>query len=544
MFALPRWISGVDAATGNQKFPPIQTEQGTFWEYDGGNCGEYSPRINQGPYSTFSSNPGQPIIAGDGFAYFPYVYGNSVGVENVCNNGSTSGALHTDFHLRVLRVGTDGSSTEIKLGDWSMDSSSVNGSGTASGGIPNVTGSLITNADQGAVYSWAMCFPDSSNSCTPQYNLTTISKDAGQTTSSTTLGMNIGSMNSGTVSPVLPALQRADGSYIGTLFTFNGSSYLSPMVAFTASGQPLWSGPTETPESATSSGGVIGASGMTYDQNGSVTGQQPNQSRDSWTGNNYAISSGALVSLQLPYTDYALTFGALQGGNLSTRGQSRGTAVPPGPVIKTFFPFDIAPGEETNTQVATEFQQEIPITRATLNFYQYRDSTLTAFLAQLVNRVQAIGFIGHANPYAGQAIGLCFNPGAPNTPTNCTVTSAYKLLKPPLGYQYTIVDKFPTNASVVFIAACEVGPVLKSLWGIDESSQGQALIVPTPKSGAAVFLGHAATAWLTILDALTKGSNVHDAVDQANTAMKKQGFAERWENIGGNNVTIVKGSSN
>ena len=72
------------------------------------------------------SGIGQPIIAGDGYAYFPYPWGNSTGFENVCDNGELSGSLHTDFHLRILRAGTDGSSKETTIGDWSMDRAGVN----------------------------------------------------------------------------------------------------------------------------------------------------------------------------------------------------------------------------------------------------------------------------------------------------------------------------------------------------------------------------------------------------------------------------------
>jgi hypothetical protein len=64
---------------------------------------------------------------------FPIHVGNPTGFENLCDNGEPSGSLHTHFHLRILRVGTDGSSKEITIGDWSMDSAGVNGVGTSTG---------------------------------------------------------------------------------------------------------------------------------------------------------------------------------------------------------------------------------------------------------------------------------------------------------------------------------------------------------------------------------------------------------------------------
>jgi hypothetical protein len=79
---------------------------------------------------------------------------------------------------------------------------------------------------------------------------------------------------------VQPVLQRADGSYIGTVST----STANPMIAFTSSGNTLWMAPNDSPQIATAGGGVIGASGTTYDQNGNVTGQIVNMRTRSWAG--------------------------------------------------------------------------------------------------------------------------------------------------------------------------------------------------------------------------------------------------------------------
>ena len=95
--------------------------------------------------------------------------------------------------------------------------------------------------------------------------------------------------------PVQPVLQQADGSYIGTVQTQTGN----PMIAFTASGNTLWMGPNDTPQIATSGGGVIGASGTTYDQNGNVTGQTSNMPTQSWTGNSYQLGSVDQVAATL-----------------------------------------------------------------------------------------------------------------------------------------------------------------------------------------------------------------------------------------------------
>ncbi len=62
------------------------------------------------------------------------------------------------------------------------------------------------------------------------------------------------------------------------------------MIAFTSFGSTLWTVPNDTPQIATADGGVIGASGTTYDQNGKANGQVASlsppstQSKASWAG--------------------------------------------------------------------------------------------------------------------------------------------------------------------------------------------------------------------------------------------------------------------
>ena len=333
-------ISGVDAATGNQKFPPIQTEQGSGWVYDGGNCGEYTPRIEQlGLPPQPGPGIGQPIIAGDGYAYFPYIWGNITGFTNVCDNGFSETSLHTDFHLRILRVGTDGSSMEIKLGDWASD----NTNGAVAGVIPNLAGSLITNADQGALYSWGACLANpNTGQCTPQYNLTTIAADGTASTVQTNIGATNSQIFPYALSPVQPVLQRADNSYVGTANTPVGSS----MMAFTASGQQLWNKPNYTPQIATSGGGVIAQSqsgqSVTFDAEGNQTGQMSTLPIQSWKGS-YQI--GTVDSFYALLATLENSYSAVLGGNFTRNGTATkgpsiglfwcgvGSVVPAGPTF-------------------------------------------------------------------------------------------------------------------------------------------------------------------------------------------------------------------
>jgi hypothetical protein len=205
---------------------------------------------------------------------------------------------------------------EIIIGDWASDSSFVGSSGTTSGAIPNVAGSLITNADQGVLYSWGACIANpNTGQCTPQYNLTTIAQDGTPTTVPTNLGATNSPISPYALSPVQPALQRADNSYIGTLLIPGVSQ---SMIAFTASGQQLWSQSNYTPQIATSGGGVIAqsqsAQAVTFDTNGNQTGQMASLPTQSWAGNSYQMGSVDQVAVTPLITS---SLWAWQGGNPS-----------------------------------------------------------------------------------------------------------------------------------------------------------------------------------------------------------------------------------
>jgi hypothetical protein len=191
---------------------------------------------------------------------------------------------------------------------------------TNAGGSP---ASLITNADQGILLSFQSS-TGGYQSSTYTYNIpgtaappalqSTQSSGSGTTTQylatiSTGGDVTLSELNvPGQQGPVQPVLQRADGSYIGNVSTSNGN----PMIAFTSSGSTLWTGPNDTPQIATSGGGVIGASGNTYDQNGNVSGQLASLPAQSWTGSSYQLGSIEQVA-DTPLIVASLW--AWQGGN-------------------------------------------------------------------------------------------------------------------------------------------------------------------------------------------------------------------------------------
>jgi hypothetical protein len=211
--------------------------------------------------------------------------------------------------LRLLRIGPNGDASEIEIGDFSSGWSSYDCDWQGSGAQYSATATvptLITNADQGVLASYSVTTSTSSSAATLTYYLAT--------TSGT--GVSIAPMSiSDQQAPVQPVLQRADGSYIGTVST----STANPMIAFTSSGNTLWMGPNDTPQIATADGGVIGASGTTYDPNGNVTGQIASLPTYSWKG---AYTDGDVASLAIPLPPIDTTFAAFIGGNLTGNGTS------------------------------------------------------------------------------------------------------------------------------------------------------------------------------------------------------------------------------
>jgi hypothetical protein len=247
----------------------------------------------------------------------------------------------------LMRVGTDGSSSQIDVQDFesesvtttsgggggggcivldgctcciltprvgwmarlrdsiprSMDSGQDSGSVTVTTGVLPAKFQMITNADQGVVFGWA------TNADTANYGF------------GSTVG---GSASSGSISsPVFPVLQAQDGSFYGT--DNNGD-----MIHFDQSGNVNWSVPNDSPYVATADGGVIGYSGTTYDSQGRATGQIANMPIQSWTGNAYQNDPGQAQQINFTPTSYATSFAASIGGNLSAAvGSGPNTYVQP-----------------------------------------------------------------------------------------------------------------------------------------------------------------------------------------------------------------------
>jgi IPT/TIG domain-containing protein/Big-like domain-containing protein/galactose oxidase-like protein/Kelch motif protein len=517
------------------------------------------------------SNPqswqvGKMIVAGDGNAYIPFV---------VQNPGPS-------YTLNVMWVAPDGSSSTIALGTTPNYSS---------------TPVAITNADQGVAV-----FEQRIDNAGRHTDIGYASQNGSASlVSDAAVFPNDGS------GPFqfTPELQREDGSYIGT---DGGQNYV---MAMAQSGGILWQKQmgsflqnNNVPVKAlyaTSGGGVIfttspsahdcaggdlvsattlvcqgspstvpDATGLlpsnvnysqlgtlytldpsgnpAVDQDGNPNPPLPDSgSRASWTGDWFDISSSTLLDSFAPVASFSLasSWGSIVDGNYSNK-----VAVRARPVIQEFIPFNPQVGIPMD-QYRTDFQDAVPLTIATSNFYLLYHATVTEFLKRLANADEntVISFIGHGNPdinNPNQSVGLCFaNANPHNSNPNCTIPNSsyppYPLVDPPKGIDYEIVDSFSTKARIVFLAACDIGPVLEQFWNITPKTTGQALIVPDrSKFSGDVSLFHGAAAWQVMATALANGSSVQGALSKANTYMQQQTYSERWTFVGDGNVTIAK----
>jgi IPT/TIG domain len=267
-------VIGIDPITGTEKFSV--------------------PFPNQGaPYTNTL------MIAGDGFAYVAYSYG---------------GPFTSTFHLHLLRVNTLGQSDDIAIQDIDLPPPY---------NIVNASVGMITNADTGVLVTWsqqAYYLEARPGHPAPKDSFL----DASHYGVAITTGTSVSSTSGSGLPPngfITPVLQAQDGSFVGTVQDQNISGQ-TDMVGFDSTGNVHWTVPDEQPQFATADGGVTGASGTTYDPNGSATGLVPTLSGGQvpgWLGNvlgtAYSLDPGTLFQKVAPNTNYANTFTAFLGAN-------------------------------------------------------------------------------------------------------------------------------------------------------------------------------------------------------------------------------------
>jgi len=191
----------------------------------------------------------------------------------------------------LLRVNSSGNNDLTHVQDWAFDP-----------GMVDETFSMVTNADQGVVLLWQSVLGGAGMAVTTG---TSVSIVAAPTVAGQSPGTAITNI-----------LQAQDGSFVGAFYSGPQPPFNPPnnMVAFDASGNVRWVVPNDQPQIATDDGGVIGQSGIIYDQNGSATGQGPVLTQ-SWTGNLY--QDGPVQQVAFTPAIYAFSYAAAQGGNPS-----------------------------------------------------------------------------------------------------------------------------------------------------------------------------------------------------------------------------------
>ena len=252
-------VIGIDPTTGASKFSVTVQDQGHI----------------------FGSYPGL-FIAGDGWAYVPYAYKDASWID----------------HIKVLRVDTSGANSTIGITD-------VPGSSSNDAGVH-----AITNADQGILLTWEICPIISPPTCTT-YGMATVN--------STSVTMLPTPTLPGQLEAIIPVLQAQDGSFIGTAQLQFGDWYGDYIIAFDTTGTVRWTVPNDDPQITAVDGGIIGQSGIKYDQNGRATGMTSFLTQ-SWVGNEYSLLEGISAITAPPIFREGSSFWSEAGGNPSRNG--------------------------------------------------------------------------------------------------------------------------------------------------------------------------------------------------------------------------------
>jgi len=177
---------------------------------------------------------------------------------------------------------------------------------------------MITNADIGVLLTWEADFgPYCSSASGYPFVCSNNVESMSAFGVATTSGSSLASWNPvnipGQASLITPVLQAQDGTYFGTVDT--------KMISFDGAGNVRWTVPNDSPQIATSDGGVIGSSGVSYDHEGKAAGQLATMPTYSWKG---AYELGSIESWSIPWPDLATTLANIAGGNFT----GNGTAAP------------------------------------------------------------------------------------------------------------------------------------------------------------------------------------------------------------------------
>jgi hypothetical protein len=251
------FVLGIDSTTGSQKFQ-VPVPRGNVW---------------------------YPFVAGDGYAYTAY------------SSEEYLGGLAQQNSVTVLRLDTSGASTSLPVFSSTTSLQDIN---------PILACGMINNADNGIFLTWCDTTVSGDDKRTAR-----ISDGNATLVSTPSVGGNSGGVSPSTV------LQAQDGSLVGAVEDFDTRT--TYMIAFDQGGNVLWAVPDERPLMATDDGGVIGQSGITYDQSGGATGKI-NLTAYSWMGNAYQV--GPVDQVEMGIIGVGSSFGPFAGGNPSANGSA------------------------------------------------------------------------------------------------------------------------------------------------------------------------------------------------------------------------------
>ncbi|MBZ5556722.1 MAG: IPT/TIG domain-containing protein [Acidobacteriia bacterium] len=263
--------------------------------------------------------------------------------------------------LHLLRVGPDGSSSDVVVDSWHESRSTVftlsptypyyHETGTQTGpayvDFGGAGSNIITNADQGALFSWNVskqCYENS-----PQQDPRRPWVTFTQTDSSCHSGIlenHLSTMTNGALAsdvvwspgitygaPVQPVLQLEDGSFAGTASTDSGQM----LMVFDTVGRIKWTLPAYYPVMVTP-GGLIasgGAGTYAFDDSGASTGQVAEVPTYSWRKDSYALTSGGTTQVVEPNIKWGASYAAMSEANPSASGTFVGV-VDSGQVLPSF----------------------------------------------------------------------------------------------------------------------------------------------------------------------------------------------------------------
>jgi len=214
------------------------------------------------------------------------------------------------------------------------------------------------------------------------------------------------------------------------------------------------------------------------------------------------------------------------------------------------------------TQTAATFNVRYQGTQVTINGKQVSLSTLTTpyfdtygeanfadFQTQISKPIDAVAFIGHSlqNPNGGGAVGLCFGQIDFNQVMNIPIYPCYSTL-PGLdnegfvynGAEYTVLGSLasigPSQAKIIFVAACDLDASMQNFMGISNSTVGRALLFP--QSVTDIDLDQGEFEWRQILANMASGQNLQVALDNANKATANQPPWYQWDSTTNTNVLV------